>query len=105
MSKSKRLEQLLDMLSKSYEPFLLFAVAKEYEKTEQLAEAKENYEKLIADFSDYVGSYYHYGKLLEKQHNSNLAMEIYSHGISVAQKAGDRHSMAELAEAKMNLED
>ena len=64
MSNSKRLEQLLDMLSKSYEPFLLFAVAKEYEKMQQLPGAEENYKKLLADFPDYVGNYYHYCKFI-----------------------------------------
>ena len=105
MSNSKRLDQLLDMLSKSYEPFLLFAVAKEYEKMQQLPDAEENYKKLLADFPDYVGSYYHYGKLIEKQAHFERAIEIYSLGIAVAQKVGDRHALSELAEAKMNLED
>jgi tetratricopeptide (TPR) repeat protein len=105
MSNSKRLDQLLDMLSKSYEPFLLFAVAKEYEKMQQLPDAEENYKKLLTDFPDYVGSYYHYGKLMEKQADFERATEIYSLGIAVAQKAGDRHALSELAEAKMNLED
>lgn len=105
MSNTKRLEQLLDMLGKSYEPFLLFAIAKEYEKMEQLAFSKENYEKLLTDFPDYVGTYYHYGKLMEKLKEFDRAIEIYSQGIAIAQKIGDRHSQAEMVEAKMNLED
>jgi tetratricopeptide (TPR) repeat protein len=105
MPNPNRLEQLQDMLSKSYEPFLLFAIAKEFEKMQQWLIAKENYEKLLSDFPDYVGSYYHYGKLMEKQADFKRAIEIYNLGLIVAQKAGDRHSLSELAEAKMSLED
>ena len=105
MSNSKRLEQLLDMLSKNVDSFLLFAIAKEYEKAAENELAKEYYKRLVSEFPDYVGTYYHFGKLLEKSAETDAAIEIYNKGIAIAKALGDQHAWSELAEAKLNLED
>ena len=105
MSNSKRLEQLLDMLSKNVDSFLLFAIAKEYEKAAENELAKEYYKRLVSEFPDYVGTYYHFGKLLEKSTETDAAIEIYNKGIAIAKALGDQHAWSELAEAKLNLED
>jgi len=105
MSNSKRLEQLLDMLSKNVDSFLLFAIAKEYEKAAENELAKEYYKRLVSEFPDYVGTYYHFGKLLEKSAETEAAIEIYNKGIAIAKALGDQHAWSELAEAKLNLED
>jgi tetratricopeptide (TPR) repeat protein len=105
MSNSKRLEQLLDMLNKNSDSFLLFAIAKEYEKAADQVLAIEYYKRLLNEFPNYVGTYYHFGKLLEKKGETDEAIETYSKGMSIARAAGDQHSLSELAEAKLNLED
>jgi tetratricopeptide (TPR) repeat protein len=105
MSNSGRLEQLLNMLRQNPDPFLLFAVAKEYEKSGEVQTATEYYERLIEEFPAYVGTYYHFGKLLEKKEDFESAIDIYNRGLLVSKAAGDNHAASELAEAKMSLED
>ncbi len=106
MMNNKRLEQLLSMLEKSPdEAFLLFAIAKEYEKADDNVNALKYYHTLTDEIPEYVGTYYHLGKFYEKLENFDKAIEIYEKGMSVAKTAGDNHSLSELAGAKMNLED
>lgn len=103
---SKRLEQLQAFLEKSpEEPFILFAIAKEYEKIQADAKALEYYALLVEKKPDYVGTYYHYGKLLEKTEKDVQAFKMYIKGMEIARKAGDQHSLSELAAAKMELGD
>ena len=82
------------------DPFLHFALAKEYENAGELKTAIEKYEYLICNHTDYVGTYYHAGKIYEKISNHGRAIECYDLGLKQAYKAGDRHSASELEEAK-----
>lgn len=103
---SDRLNQLLEFLENSpSEPFILFAVAKEYEQLKQLDEATSYYNQCIQADEDYVGTYYHLGKLYEKQGQFTNAMESYEKGILIATKIKDQHSLSELMGAKMEIED
>jgi tetratricopeptide (TPR) repeat protein len=86
------------------DPFLHFALAKEYENLDQIDLAIEKYQYLMRVHENYVGTYYHAGKIFEKKSDWSEAMSCYEKGISVAQKTGDRHSAAELNEAKEQLE-
>lgn len=64
----ERLQQILDFLKESpQDPFLHYALTMEYVKLEQEEEALHGFEKLISDFPDYIGTYYHFGKFLEKK--------------------------------------
>lgn len=85
--------------------FLLFAVAKEYEKANDDANARSWYEQLRAHDPAYVGLYYHLGKLLERQEETEQALEVYAAGMEQARQQGDQHALGELAGAKMLLED
>ena len=86
------------------DPFLHFALAKEYENRDQIDLAIEKYEYLMQAFESYVGTYYHAGKVYEKKSKWTEAMSCYEKGIVIARKAGDRHSAAELSEAREQLE-
>ena len=86
------------------DPFLHFALAKEYENVGELETAIEKYEYLIQTHTDYVGTYYHAGKIYEKVLNFDRAKECYDLGLEQAYKVGDRHSASELEEAKSMLE-
>jgi tetratricopeptide (TPR) repeat protein len=98
MNTSPRLQQLLQFHSENQnDAFLLFALAKE--------SALEFYQKIVAQSPDYVGVYYHLGKLLEKTNNPDQALETYKAGMDIAQKIGDRHALSELAEAQLELDD
>ena len=101
-----RLEQIQSWVKETPEdPFLHFALAKEFEKLSQKDKALEQYKHLVSAHPDYVGTYYHLGKLLEQAGELEEALQVYQSGIQVARKAGDQHAMGELAGAKLNLED
>jgi tetratricopeptide (TPR) repeat protein len=101
-----RLEHLLKLLEETPDDsFLLFAVGKEYEKAEDFGNALSHYRRLQAADPDYVGLYYHLGKLLETLERPEEALEAYDAGIAVAKAAGDRHAWSELAAARLELDD
>ncbi|MGB1217920.1 MAG: tetratricopeptide repeat protein [Saprospiraceae bacterium] len=103
---SQRLELLQSMLEESpNDSFLLFALAKEYEKIKQPDDAMNAYMKLKETNPDYVGLYYHLGKLLEQKERIEEAFFTYKEGMLVAKKEGDQHSFNELAGAKLGLGD
>lgn len=101
-SRRTYLLQLLEATPK--DPFVLFALAKEFEKSGALDEALNYYQQLLSADPSYVGLYYHLGKLYEQLSNAEMALETYRNGIEVARKAGDMHAMSELNGAKLNLE-
>jgi Tfp pilus assembly protein PilF len=83
--------------------FLRHALALEYMKTGDDAGARELFEAILTDSPDYVGSYYHLAKLLEKMEETTLAIEWYEKGMAAAKKAGDNHSYGELQAAYEDL--
>ncbi len=103
MSKIELLQHYLD--ESPTDPFLHFALAKEYESAGNPAAAIERYEYLLQQHEDYVGTYYHAGKIYEKMHWYQKAMDCYDKGIQIARKARDQHSASELAGAREQLED
>jgi len=101
-----RLQQLFSFLENSpQDSFIRFAIAKEYEGIGQQNKALEYYLKLTTDDPDYVGTYYHLGKLYEQLEEFEKAFATYKRGIDVAKKIGDQHALSELAGAKLNLGD
>jgi tetratricopeptide (TPR) repeat protein len=102
---SKRLEQLYQFLEERPEDeFLLFAIAKEYEKLNNEEKAEKYYLKLQGLHPNYVGTYYHLGKLYERADDEELAIEIYEKGMKVAKSIGDKHAFGELRGAHEMLE-
>lgn len=100
-----RLNSLLQMLEEDkQDSFIRFAVAKEYEKLDDVSMALHYYTELKNDNPDYVGLYYHLAKLHEYMDNENEAMTVYLEGIEVAKKLKDFHALSELNNAKTNLE-
>lgn len=103
---SQRLQQLFGFLeSMPNDAFLVFAVAKEYEGLENWEKALEYYLQLTEKHTDYVGTYYHLGKLYERLDKIPTAFQTYKTGMQIAKKAGDRHALSELAGAKLELGD
>ncbi|HKK75334.1 MAG TPA: hypothetical protein VJ953_09700 [Saprospiraceae bacterium] len=100
-----RLNQLLLFLEENpNSPFILFALAKEYEKLGNQSQAGHHFKQLVQDHPEYVGTYYHYGKWLEEMEAPEEALDIYAKGIEVATQEKDQHAKSELMNAKMNLE-
>ncbi len=95
-----RLEQLMRMHKENPgDAFLIFALAKEYEGFGDNAKALEFYLLLRSIQPEYVGLYFHLGKLYERLGNPEKATLVYSAGIEISKKAGDRHAMNELTGA------
>ncbi len=106
MTDSPRLQQLLQFhLENPQDAFLLFALAKEHEKLGNADSALDFYQKIVDTSPDYVGVYYHLGKLQEKNGEPGQAIGTYKAGMAVAQKMGDQHALSELAGAKMEISD
>lgn len=103
---SPRLKQLLAFLEDNpKDAFLRFALAKEYEGLGVDDQALATYLQLVESDPSYVGTYYHLGKLYEKQEELDKAFHTYKKGMTVAKAAGDQHALSELAGAKLNLGD
>ena len=99
MDKNK-LEQLLQFLDMApHDPFSLYSIAFEYYKGGVTDEALKYFERLKTEHPDYIGTYYHYGKLLEQLERGEEAMSMYETGIEIAKKARDFHSLGELQRA------
>lgn len=100
-----RLPTLLPMLEASpNDSFLLFAVAKEYESAGDDGHALSYYQKLQHSNPNYVGMYYHLGKLQERMQTPEAAVETYKAGILVAELLKDNHAKSELVIALEDLE-
>jgi tetratricopeptide (TPR) repeat protein len=97
------LQQLLAASPK--DNFVLFALAKECESHEDDAQALFFYLQLQESNPNYVGLYYHLGKLYEKLKDDQKAIQTYKKGIEISKIAGDRHAANELSGALLNLED
>ena len=101
-----RLDYLNNLLASTPDDaFLLFAVAKEHEKAANGEEALQYYARLQSVNPDYVGLYYHFGKLLEKNDRIDEAVAVYKSGIAAAKKMNDLHAKAELVGALVQWED
>ncbi len=83
--------------------FLRHALALEYLKVGEDLLARELFEGVLTDSPDYIGSYYHLAKLLEKMEQTDLAIEWYEKGMAEAKKAGDNHAYSELQAAYEDL--
>jgi Tfp pilus assembly protein PilF len=99
-----RIEKLKEYLVETPgDSFLRHALALEYIKLGEDGEAREQFETLLAADPGYVGSYYHLGKLMERNNDIEGAIKIYETGMEQAKKAGDKHAYGELRGAYEEL--
>jgi uncharacterized protein HemY len=92
-----RMLQIRQMLASTpNDCFLLHALALEHVKINQDEMAKKLFEQVLTTDENYIGSYYHLGKLLERAMDNEAAVIVYENGITMAKKRGDRHSQNEL---------
>ncbi|TAD82007.1 MAG: hypothetical protein EAY75_16855 [Bacteroidetes bacterium] len=102
----ERIHKLQTMLQQQPgDAFLQHALALELVKAGDDEAARQRFELLLQQQPDYLGSYYHLGKLLERQQQWQAALDTYTKGMAVAKAAGDRHSHAELEGAFEELAD
>ena len=80
-----RISKIKEYLEESGEDsFLQHALALEYIKIGQESEAQKLFEEILEREPDYLGSYYHLGKLLERIGDAEKAISIYKKGMEVA---------------------
>ncbi len=103
MSKIAQLEALLTENPKDC--FVLHALGLEHIKLGKMEQAKDFFLRVLDADPDYVGTYYHLGKVYEELQDDELAMDAYRAGAQVAEKLEDTHAKSELDMAIWELED
>jgi tetratricopeptide (TPR) repeat protein len=97
---TNRIAQLEQFLAQDpTDAFVRYALALERAASGEWEAARAHFEHLVAHNPDYLGTYYHYGKLLEKVGDMGAAVAVYRAGRAVADKANDRKTRAEINEA------
>ena len=92
-----RLQKLLEFLkNEPNDPFLKYALATEYLSANDTSAALNYFEDLKENHEEYVGTYYHLGKLYEKLGRKEDAITTYQKGMQVARAARDNHAFSEL---------
>lgn len=92
-----RLDKLLEFLkNEPHDEFLQYALATEYLRLNDTDKALQYYENLVKNHPDYVGTYYHLGKLYEALDRRSDAISTYEKGMEVAKKKRDNHAFSEL---------
>ncbi|MEJ7671387.1 MAG: tetratricopeptide repeat protein [Chitinophagaceae bacterium] len=93
----ERIDKLKEYLkTNGKDSFLQHALALEYIKAGNDAEAKNLFNDILRREPTYIGSYYHLGKLHERLGDEEKAIKIYERGMEEAKKAGDNHTYNEL---------
>jgi tetratricopeptide (TPR) repeat protein len=101
---ASRIEQLQQFLANSPDDsFLHHALALEFVKTGDESQAERHFRNNLDKTPQYVATYYHLGKLLERTARTEDAIAIYERGMAVAKAAGDNHTYNELQAAYEDL--
>ena len=98
----KKLKEFLD--ADPSDSFSRFALALEHLKTGDSATAQHHFEYILAHDPEYVGVYYHLGKLYQSMGHAQKALKTFTNGIAAARKASDLHAASELEQAISELE-
>src|SRR5687768_6175574 len=101
-----RIERLKEFLkANADDSFVQHALALEYIKQGNDREAEQLFRNLLQSNEDYVGTYYHLAKLLERNQDTQNAIEVYEKGMAKAKALGDQHAFNELLMAYEDLTD
>ena len=78
------------------DPFLIYALAREYEQAMATMQALLMYEHLVTDHPTYIATYYHYARLLYQAGNRNEGMRMLERGIEWGLKEKEMHAVSEM---------
>lgn len=96
----EKIEKLKSFLIRSPgDSFLKHALALEYIKLGEEAEARKLFLEILEHDPSYIGSYYHLARLLERTGETENAKNWYERGMIAAKQAGDIHAYNELQAA------
>ena len=100
----ERIEKLKEYLRiNPTDNFLQHALALEYIKLGDDSSARQLFEEILSRDPQYIGSYYHLAKLLERAGTQDMAITWYEKGMAAAKAAGDQHAYNELQMAYEEL--
>ena len=96
----EKIEKLKSFLANSPgDSFLKHALALEYIKLGDEAQARKLFLEILERDPSYIGSYYHLARLLERTGETENAKNWYERGMIAARQAGDTHAYNELQAA------
>ena len=96
----EKIEKLKSFLANSPgDSFLKHALALEYIKLGDEAQARKLFLEILERDPSYIGSYYHLARLLERTGETENAKNWYERGMIAARQAGDHHAYSELQAA------
>lgn len=99
-----KIDRLARILKKNPEDlFSRFALALELLKENNVQKARVLFESILQSDPDYLGVYYHLGKLYEQTGRQNDAEKLYRSGIVVAGKQNNERTKSELQDALESL--
>lgn len=99
-----RIDRIKEFLANNpNDNFLLHALALEYIKIGNDADARLLFEQILTQSPNYIGSYYHLAKLLERIGATNEAISWFEKGLAAAKEAKDQHAYNELQAAYEDL--
>jgi tetratricopeptide (TPR) repeat protein len=99
-----RIEKLLHFLNQNPKDcFLNHALALEFVKLGDDGRARQYFENNLNNDAGYIATYYHLGKLLERQNEVPAAIAMYEVGMQKARAANDMHTYNELQAAHEDL--
>jgi tetratricopeptide (TPR) repeat protein len=101
-SKIKQLAQQIK--NNPGDSFSKFALALEFRKQGEFKRSRILFEDILSNDPDYVGVYYHLGKLYEALDRLGDAQSLYQKGITVASEQNEKRTEKELKEALQQLE-
>jgi tetratricopeptide (TPR) repeat protein len=102
---SQRMQQLKRMLERTpNDPFLLYGVALEHKKANELPEALAYLDRTIQADAGYCYAYFQRGQVFEALGDVASAKAVYLQGIDVAGQKGDAHARSELEGALSMIE-
>jgi len=84
--------------------FSKFALALELLKEDQVEKAQLLFEAILKQDPDYLGVYYHLGKLYQRREMYGLAEDMFTKGIQIATKKNESRTKSELSEALVQLQ-
>lgn len=100
----QRIERIIEFLNQQpKDNFLRHALALEYIKIGEEQKAQDLFIAVLTDAPDYIGSYYHLAKCLERRNDKEAAIKWYEQGMAAAKEAKDNHAYSELQAAYEEL--
>jgi len=99
-----RIERIIEFLNQQpKDNFLRHALALEYIKMGEEQKALDLFIAILTESPEYIGSYYHLAKCLERMNDKEAAILWYEKGMAAAKAAKDNHAHNELQAAYEEL--